>query len=185
MKFRKILIAEDDETNYQLIQQIFEKTGAELLWAKNGKEAVELYSKNQDIDLILMDIKMPIMGGEMAATKIKEINPDVPIIGVSSYDKYALDISSGLDAYVQKPFLPNQLVSVIEGHMENLVGELLKREEDRVKQLVDNEKEALEVLSGVAELLELTDYVNKTESIKVMIKLDEIKDILNKKGESS
>jgi len=63
-----------------------------------------------------------------------------------------------------------------------LCSDMLKREDERAKEWMSNETEALQVLTGVSKLLELTDYVSKSESVNVLAKLDEIKDILKKKN---
>jgi len=186
MKYKKILVAEDDEISYALIKSIFTESGVEVLWAENGLDAIRLFKENLDVDVVMMDMKMPIMNGITAAKEIKKIHPNIPIIGVSSFNNHIMKNSDeSLDAYVQKPFLPNQLVDVvekqIETHVMKLCDELLKREEKRVKEWIDNEKEALHVLSNLAKLLELTDHVNHAESLKVIAKLDEIKKILNDK----
>lgn len=63
LRLSKILIVDDDESSGYLLSNILEKVGREILYAENGLEAVEICSNNPDIDLILMDIKMPIMNG--------------------------------------------------------------------------------------------------------------------------
>jgi len=180
---KKILVAEDNENNYKLIQTILPEENANivLLWAQNGEEAVNFYKENLDIDVILMDIQMPVMNGSTAAKKIKEINSDVPIIGVTAYHDVLRD-EVNLDDYLEKPFLAKQLVSIIDKHVKDLCGEMLEREDERAKEWMSNETEALQVLTGVSKLLELTDYVSKSESVNVLAKLDEIKDILKKKN---
>ena len=180
---KKILVAEDNENNYKLIQTILPEENANivLLWAQNGEEDVNFYKENLDIDVILMDIQMPVMNGSTAAKKIKEINSDVPIIGVTAYHDVLRD-EVNLDDYLEKPFLAKQLVSIIDKHVKDLCGEMLEREDERAKEWMSNETEALQVLTGVSKLLELTDYVSKSESVNVLAKLDEIKDILKKKN---
>lgn len=103
----KILLAEDNDLNLQLMSLILEQLGYELEVARNGNEAVEKV-KNQSFDLVLMDVQMPIMNGLEATQKIrKELNqPILKIIGLSAnvFDedrKKALD--SGMDDYLTKP----------------------------------------------------------------------------------
>jgi len=73
LKGRKILVAEDNELNYMLLKAIMTATGAEILWAKDGVEAVESCVANDDIEVVLMDIRMPNMDGYQATNEIKKI----------------------------------------------------------------------------------------------------------------
>ena len=75
-----ILIAEDDDSNFRLLNAIIGKK-CEILWAKNGLEALRLYKENSDkIRLILMDLKMPGMDGFEATSAIRETDKNIPII---------------------------------------------------------------------------------------------------------
>jgi signal transduction histidine kinase/CheY-like chemotaxis protein len=75
-----ILIVEDEEVNGLFLEAIFQETGAQTLYAKNGFQAVELCRSISKIDLILMDIRMPVMNGLKATQEIRKFNPSVPII---------------------------------------------------------------------------------------------------------
>ena len=114
-EFKKILIAEDEETNYLFIEAILEDTKATLIWAKNGVEAVEKF--NEDIDLILMDIKMPEMDGLTAAKKIREKSISVPIIAQTAYamseDKNKC-LNAGCNDYLTKPINHKLLLTTID-----------------------------------------------------------------------
>jgi signal transduction histidine kinase len=72
-----ILVAEDDEINYLYIKEIFRGTGAEILHAVNGKEAVEMCRSNNKIDILLIDIKMPVMNGYEAIKRHPRNSPQV------------------------------------------------------------------------------------------------------------
>ena len=119
-KDKVILIAEDVATNYILLQKFLRKTGAKLIWAKNGQEAVEECRKNEGIDLVLMDIRMPIMNGIDATKLIKLINKDLPVIAQTAY---AMDGDSerskqaGCDDYISKPIILNEFMSMIEKYL--------------------------------------------------------------------
>ena len=101
-----ILVAEDEDYNFKLLKYILEKEGINVLWAKNGLEAVEMFKENKNIDLVMMDIKMPVMTGIEAIVEIKQINNSIPAIAVTAY---AMDkdktkcLDAGFDAYVTKP----------------------------------------------------------------------------------
>jgi CheY-like chemotaxis protein len=103
----KILIAEDDETNfYYLNALVTRETGAKVLRASNGREAIELFKVNPDIKLILMDMKMPEIDGFEATQQIKLIEPNVTIIAITAYamsgDEERI-IAAGCDGYLSKP----------------------------------------------------------------------------------
>jgi len=103
---RIILIVDDDEDNSALFNFYLEYTNATLIFAKNGQEAVDLCKNNPDIDLILMDIQMPILNGINATHQIRQFNKRVPIIAITAYafsgdKKYCLE--NGCDDFVSKP----------------------------------------------------------------------------------
>lgn len=106
----KLLIAEDNESNFLLFKSIL-RHDYDIIHAKNGKEALELFIKEHP-DLILMDINMPIMNGEEATAKIREISTSVPIIAVTAYayssDKERL-LQNGFDDFSPKPIIASQL----------------------------------------------------------------------------
>ena len=116
----KILIAEDEEVNYLLMEQILSSNERNLLWAKNGLEAVELYEKNRDIEFIFMDIKMPVMDGIEATRKIRSVNKDVPIVALTAY---ALSgdaerfIAEGCNDYLAKPVKSMDIKNMINKYV--------------------------------------------------------------------
>ena len=106
------MIAEDNSSNYRLFESIL-KPEYKLIHAWNGKEAVELFHQHKPqlilmdmIDLILMDVMMPVMDGYEATAEIRKVSASVPIIAVTAY-AFAQDeqriINSGFDAYTAKP----------------------------------------------------------------------------------
>jgi PAS domain S-box-containing protein len=107
-----ILIAEDDDTSYRLLLTSLKKFGVVTLRAYNGEEAVDLVKKHQQISLILMDIKMPVMDGLEATKLIKQIRPELPIIAQSAY-AFNEDIEkareAGCDEHLSKPILAAKL----------------------------------------------------------------------------
>lgn len=124
---KKILIAEDEETNFLFIEAILEDTKAKIFWAKSGIEVINQFKQNKDINLILMDIKMPEMDGLTAAKKIREIDPNVPIIAQTAYamseDKNKC-LKAGCNDYLTKPINHRLLLSTIDKYLapEELLG---------------------------------------------------------------
>ena len=108
-----ILVAEDEEYNFTLLKYIFEKEGAIVIRANNGKEAVEIFSENDNIDLVLMDIKMPVMNGIEATKAIKEINTNMPVLAVTAYalskDRERC-FQAGCDEFITKPINREKLL---------------------------------------------------------------------------
>ena len=113
---RKILIVEDDFSSRLYLNKILEKTGASLLNAVDGKEAVEFVRNNIDIDIILMDIQLPVMDGYTSTRLIREFREDIVIIAQTAYglhgDKERL-MNSGFDDYLIKPILSQTLLEKI------------------------------------------------------------------------
>ena len=121
-----VLIAEDGDVNFLFLQMILQKMQGYTFTihrAKNGKEAVDLCQENKMIDLVLMDIKMPIMDGYDATRAIKKIRPDLKIVAQTAYSteddiKKALD--AGCDDFLPKPVDQNKLKSVLNNHFNFL-----------------------------------------------------------------
>ncbi|HEX2934532.1 MAG TPA: response regulator [Bacteroidales bacterium] len=111
-----VLIAEDEFYNYLLIKSILSMPNITLIHAQNGYEAVELCRKRDDFDLVLMDIKMPVMDGLTAFQEIRQIRPGLPIIAQTAY---ALEqekqqfIEKGFDDYIAKPIRKDELMDKI------------------------------------------------------------------------
>ena len=112
----KILIVEDDETSAELISIVINNYGKEILVAQTGEEAVEACRLHPDIDLILMDIQLPVMNGYEATRQIREFNTEVVIIAQTAFaligDKEkALD--AGCDDYISKPINADELLKLV------------------------------------------------------------------------
>ncbi len=112
-KDKVILIAEDKKINFEIIQETLSPTNVDLLWAKNGEEAIKLVETNKKIDLILMDIQMPVMDGYECTKRIKKMNIEVPIVAQTAYalpqDSYKC-FDAGCDDYIAKPISLDQFL---------------------------------------------------------------------------
>jgi PAS domain S-box-containing protein len=109
-----LLVAEDDENNYNLISIFLSDHNVTILRARNGQEAVDLCKSNKDIELILMDINMPVMDGYTATRLIKEIRPEVPVIAQTAYADDRIEaLKSGCVDFIAKPFNKDSLLRVI------------------------------------------------------------------------
>jgi PAS domain S-box-containing protein len=118
-----ILIAEDDVVSFDLLRIYLKPYHVKLLWAKNGIEAIDIFSRNRTgIDLILMDIKMPVLSGYEATKEIKQMSPTVPIIAQTAYaihNEKEIAFEAGCDDYVSKPITWSVLVDKMALHLRS------------------------------------------------------------------
>ncbi|MCB9001592.1 MAG: response regulator [Bacteroidales bacterium] len=117
----KILIVDDDNISNLLLENILKVITSQILKAHSGNEGVELFKANSDIDLIMMDIKMPGMDGYQATKLIREISKDVIIIAETAFaltgdeDKA---LAAGCNNYISKPIISDKLFSIIKKHFD-------------------------------------------------------------------
>jgi CheY-like chemotaxis protein len=118
----KILIAEDEDLSYIYISSILKDYCREILKAQTGIETVELCKNNPDIDLVLMDIKMPEMNGYAATEKIREFNKEVIIIAQTAFalsgDREKA-IKAGCNNFISKPIKKDVLLKLIDKYFHN------------------------------------------------------------------
>lgn len=118
LKGKKLLVAEDTEINQLYLTAILKPLGIEALLANNGAEAVELFKEHkEDIDAILMDLRMPDMNGYEAMEAIFEIDPDAVVIMQTAYamqDEKEKCIEMGCSEYLTKPLKKETLIEVLE-----------------------------------------------------------------------
>ncbi len=115
-KVKTLLVAEDVYTNYQLLEVILKKLNYKVIHVLNGIEAVESCRSNPQIDLVLMDMKMPEMDGYEATGIIKKLRPDLPVIAVTAYAQGGdreRALKAGCDDYISKPIKPEILMGVL------------------------------------------------------------------------
>ncbi|MCK4806279.1 MAG: response regulator, partial [Candidatus Aegiribacteria sp.] len=115
---KTIVITEDDENVRILASAILSEAGHEVITAANGEEAVLLISDSPDsVDLVVLDVIMPILGGYEAADRIREIRPDLPLIFCSGYSKGQnhKDIDKHMERsrFLSKPYSMTQLLNAI------------------------------------------------------------------------
>jgi len=114
---KTFLVAEDEEDNFRYLEVALSLFNASLIWARDGKEAVEVFKKVKHIDLVLMDIKMPGMDGYEATRQIKKINKTVPVIAQTAYamlGERELSLNAGCDEYISKPINYQDLLELIQ-----------------------------------------------------------------------
>jgi len=110
---KTVLIAEDVNDNFLFLKTYLRKTKINVLWAKDGQEAIDMCSKDDRIDIVLMDIRMPNVDGYEATSAIKKILPKMPVIAQTAYalnPDYQKVFDSGCDDYITKPILGSSLL---------------------------------------------------------------------------
>jgi CheY-like chemotaxis protein len=116
LKGKRILVVEDQDTNWFLIRDILENFDVETVWAEVGQKAIDLINSGQFFDLILMDINLPFMDGYETVRQIKAIKPEIPIIAQTAFaisEEIKLCYKAGCNAHVCKPFTVFELTSCI------------------------------------------------------------------------
>ena len=114
------LIVEDIDLNYMFLAEALKKTRVQILWAVNGQEAVDICRSGMCIDLIIMDIQMPVKDGFTATCEIHELNPKIPVITYTAYSYEGLKermLLAGARECLVKPFDHRQLLITIRKHL--------------------------------------------------------------------
>ncbi len=119
-KSKSILVVEDEDSNFKYIKVMLKKTNVTLVWAQNGLEAFQKFKSFQKFDLVLMDIKMPVMDGFTALKMIREIYPFQVIIAQTAYVMVE-DVNrineAGFNDYISKPFTPEVLLKKLSKYL--------------------------------------------------------------------
>jgi len=109
---KRILVVEDDSANYLFIESFLKRTQAEITWAKDGVQAVDLCKDSNSFDMILMDIRMPRLNGIEATKQIRKKDKQIPIIALTAY-AFANDrekaMQAGCNSYLPKPVKVEEL----------------------------------------------------------------------------
>ena len=117
---KTVLIVEDNETSNIYFEAALRKTKANLVWAKNGLDAVEMVKKNNQINLILMDINMPKLDGIEATRIIKGLFPEIIIVVQTAFilsGEERLCVDAGCDEFITKPIRLKYLLDTINRYL--------------------------------------------------------------------
>ena len=117
-----VLVVEDENLNHLYFEALLEDIDFNIsaLHAENGQEAVEMCEKNSKIDLVLMDLKMPVMNGFEASRQIKLFRPELPIIAQTAYSTKSdreKALKAGCDEFISKPISEDSIVELIRSHL--------------------------------------------------------------------
>jgi signal transduction histidine kinase/CheY-like chemotaxis protein len=116
-----VLVAEDEDDNFMLIEEILEPTQIKVFRAKNGKEAVDMVKKQSEIKVVLMDIKMPVMDGYEATMYIKDYSTSVKVIAQTAFalsDDQSKGFNAGCDGFISKPIKSEELISELKRFLD-------------------------------------------------------------------
>lgn len=122
-KEHTVLIAEDIDFSFLYIEAVLRRTGVKILWAQNGKEAIEHVKTNLDIDVVLMDMHMPVMNGFDATSIISALRPELPVIAQTAFvlpDDVKKCYAVGCTGYLAKPIRKEQLLNTLSEYFEKM-----------------------------------------------------------------
>jgi CheY-like chemotaxis protein len=115
-KQKTVLLVEDQKYNLLVLRKMLEQSGIKVIPVENGMDAIKECEQNRDIDLVLMDIKMPVMDGYIAMKEIKKLVPEMKVIAETAYalagDRSRI-LDAGFDGYLPKPITKKSLDEII------------------------------------------------------------------------
>jgi signal transduction histidine kinase len=116
-----VLVADDQYLNFLYLEELLIELNCNVIHSKNGIEAVDACKENNDINIVLMDIRMPVMDGFTAAKLIKEFRPDLPILAQTAYatEQEIEEYGKAFDDYITKPITSERLLKAINIFLNN------------------------------------------------------------------
>lgn len=118
LKNRNIVVVEDDVSNFRYFETVLKKAQVNVHWIKNGRDAINYCTdSSNDIDLVIMDILIPLITGIDAIREIKKSRKSLPVIAVTAYVSQDIQekcFMAGCDEFMFKPLLPQQLLDSIQ-----------------------------------------------------------------------
>lgn len=117
---KTILIVEDEVVNQYFFEKSLKKTRANLFFVRNGHDAIEMFKENSEIDLVLMDVRLPGMDGIDTMAQIKQLNPEIPIIIQTASvlpSIYESAFENGCNEFVTKPINMDTLLIILKKYL--------------------------------------------------------------------
>jgi len=117
---QKVLVVEDEEVNFIYIKELLHILEIDIIHARTAGESLELYRKHSDLNLVLMDIKLPDFDGYEAMKGMRKINPDIPIIAQTAYameEEKDKILKSGFNNYIPKPIIKPKLIELLNEYL--------------------------------------------------------------------
>lgn len=117
---KTIVVVEDVDFNFILIKKQLKKTMANITWLKNGQDSIDYIKENKPVDIILMDVRMPVIDGIEATKVIKILKPKVPVIMQTACvigSDYQDIKDSGCEDYIFKPIIADELLEKVNKYI--------------------------------------------------------------------
>jgi two-component system cell cycle response regulator DivK len=117
---KTILVVEDEAVNQYFFEKSLKKTRANLFFVRNGHDAIEMFKENSEIDLVLMDVRLPGMDGIDTMAQIRQLNPEIPIIIQTASvlpSIYESAFENGCNEFVTKPINMDTLLIILKKYL--------------------------------------------------------------------
>jgi CheY-like chemotaxis protein len=118
LAINKVLVIDDEEGIRMVAQRTLERAGLQVITASDGREGLKVFEETKDeLSLVILDLTMPHLSGEEVLVKMRQINPDVPVILTSGYNEQEISTrfeGQELAGFIQKPFRPTVLLAMVE-----------------------------------------------------------------------
>lgn len=176
------LVVDDNKTNQFIAKSILEQVGFKVSLAENGLDGVEHYKNHQEeIDLILMDLHMPILSGYQAAIRIRKFDENIPIIAMTADAVSDVEDACkmvGINYYVSKPFDPDKLIETIINILENENENLQRGQKENIQSYSQIDKGILDEADGLRRLgnnqelykMILEEFLNESKDVETKLK---------------
>jgi CheY-like chemotaxis protein len=119
-KPKTVLLVDDHRYSLIVLRKMIERPGVQTISVENGSEAVQICKERADIDLVLMDLKMPVMDGYNAMKEIKLLRPEIKIVAETAYALYGdrdKILDAGFDGYIPKPITKESLEEILKQYI--------------------------------------------------------------------
>jgi two-component system, cell cycle response regulator DivK len=117
---KTVLLVDDHKNSLIVLKKMLERSGINVIAVDNGQDALNVFRENQKVDLVLMDIKMPVMDGYNAMKEIKKLNPKMKVIAETAYGLYGdkkTILDAGFDGYLPKPITKESLDDMLKVYL--------------------------------------------------------------------
>ena len=165
----RVLVVEDNKTNQFIAKAILEEAGYSVVLAENGEEGSEYFKEHQnEIDLILMDLHMPVLNGYEASIRIRKLNASIPIVAMTADAITGIEEDCkqvGIDYYISKPFDPDKFLDTLFN--------IFKSRKDEGKEIVLlDESDGIKRVGGNAPLYQmiLQEYLKENQDVSANLK---------------